>query len=353
MIGTVEFLLRPYSEDGISVVVIDMIQQRGARKEGTASKALDWLCALADILRVILYLSPEPIDSIFLLTWYGKRKFTPVEYNYMKRDPQMIKIEAETRLRAAEDEGPHVVGLDSLDEPDNEGTSDGTAREPKEYEPAEPSEPSEPSKPTTGRRKINAGRETGKGAGALFYAEDTGNFLLCLRGPNGDEPDTWCGLGGGVEAGETMDEAVRREAFEEAQFPEDSPCDLRYIGCQKSPDFEFHNYLGILPREFTPVLNDEHTDYRWCKWDDFPEGMHPKFMEAMESDTGQKLIRQHTTAFGDPDAIEASTDHLRTEEFKKGYADCKAGKKLADNPYHETIAKGQWKLGWYKANDEY
>ncbi len=87
MHGTVELSLRPYSEDAISVVVIDLILQRGVPNEGTASEALDWLCAMADRFHVILYLSPEPADSQMLLAWYSKRRFVPVEHNYMRRDP--------------------------------------------------------------------------------------------------------------------------------------------------------------------------------------------------------------------------------------------------------------------------
>lgn len=87
MRGTVELILRPYTEDAISVVVLDLILQRGVSQEGTASAALDWLCALADRYRVILFLSPDPIDSPMLLAWYSKRRFVPVEHNYMRRDP--------------------------------------------------------------------------------------------------------------------------------------------------------------------------------------------------------------------------------------------------------------------------
>lgn len=144
--------------------------------------------------------------------------------------------------------------------------------------------------------RLRAGRETGQGAGALFYAEDTGRFLLVKRSEVCDYPGTWCGLGGGVEPGEALDEAVRREAREEAQFPEDAPCDLHYIGVQKSPDFEFHNYLAVLPEEFDPVLNHEHTDYQWCHWEDFPDAMHPCMMDALNSRGGLLALINHTNA---------------------------------------------------------
>lgn len=145
--------------------------------------------------------------------------------------------------------------------------------------------------------RLRAGRETGQGAGALFYCEPTGRFLLVQRSDTCDQPGTWCGLGGGIEEGESPDEAVRREAWEEAQFPEDAVCDLRYVGCQEQPDFRFHNYLGVVPEEFEPILNHEHTDHQWVNWDDFPDNMHPKMMEAFGTDDGQQVLRDHTNAF--------------------------------------------------------
>lgn len=141
--------------------------------------------------------------------------------------------------------------------------------------------------------RINAGRETGQGAGMLPYCEDTGRFLLVKRSDTCDQPGTWCGLGGGIEDGESPDEAVRREAWEEAQFPEESPCNLQYLGCQEQPDFRFHNYLGLVQEEFTPVLNHEHTDHQWVEWENFPEEMHPKMMEAFDTDEGRRLLNQH------------------------------------------------------------
>ena len=140
---------------------------------------------------------------------------------------------------------------------------------------------------------IRAGRETGQGAGMLPYCPGTNRFLLMQRSDTCDQPGTWCGLGGGIEEGESPDEAVRREAWEEAQFPEDSPCDLQYVGCQEQPDFRFHNFLGLVGEEFTPILNDEHVDHKWLEWDDFPEAMHPKMMEAFDTEEGRRLLNQH------------------------------------------------------------
>lgn len=146
--------------------------------------------------------------------------------------------------------------------------------------------------------KIQAGRETGRGAGALMYCPDTNRFLLLKRSENCDEPHTWCSGGGGVEPGEALHEAVRREYEEETGFDQNESCDLHYLGMQTHPGFEFHNYLGLVDNEFEPQLNDEHTDSQWLHWKDFPvDEMHPHMWRAFTSDEGQALIRKHTNAY--------------------------------------------------------
>jgi 8-oxo-dGTP pyrophosphatase MutT (NUDIX family) len=144
------------------------------------------------------------------------------------------------------------------------------------------------------QKRIQAGRESGQGAGALLQAKDTGRFLLLLRSETGDHAGEWCNGGGGVEPGESPDEAVRREYDEETGYGEDMPCDLHYIGEQTAADnFRFHNFIGVIPTEYSPVLNDEHTDHQWVEWEDFPENTHPCMMEAINSPTGRQLLEQH------------------------------------------------------------
>lgn len=128
--------------------------------------------------------------------------------------------------------------------------------------------------------EVKAGRETGVGAGILFHCPATGNYLLVKRSEYCDEPHTWATLGGGVEAGETLEEAARREAREEAGF--DEPVTLKPLGSiTYEGGFVFHTFLAHVETQFEPTLNHEHVDHVWT--DDFTmPDLHPGFGQMLD-----------------------------------------------------------------------
>lgn len=138
------------------------------------------------------------------------------------------------------------------------------------------------------RRAVMAGRVTGKGAGILFYAAKTKRFLLVKRSEEGDWAKTWACLGGGVEKGESITEGALREAFEEGGF--DGDVELIPLHISTQPYFIYHNLLGIVNDEFTPVLNDEHTEYEWCHAGHFPKPLHPNFAASLLSPDAQTVL---------------------------------------------------------------
>jgi len=91
----------------------------------------------------------------------------------------------------------------------------------------------------------------------------------------------WQPVTGGVESGETIEQAARRELTEETGFP---PDDLRPIGFEYSfpPDEFFKGVYESEPDEIAvhvfgarvepgaePRIDPvEHDDYRWCSYDD-------------------------------------------------------------------------------------
>lgn len=60
----------------------------------------------------------------------------------------------------------------------------------------------------------------------VLLIDDRGWILLQLRDGNGVYPYHWATVGGAVEAGETLDAAIRREVYEETGFQLSAPLGL-------------------------------------------------------------------------------------------------------------------------------
>lgn len=112
------------------------------------------------------------------------------------------------------------------------------------------------------------------GAGFLLICPSTKRILIALR--NDVEP-VWANFGGGVEKMETPLQCAKRELIEEASFIEDKHYHLaskRPIDISKYINFTYRCYLGIMDSEYTPVLNYEHSEFKWVTLSDIPENKH-------------------------------------------------------------------------------
>ena len=95
------------------------------------------------------------------------------------------------------------------------------------------------------------------------------------------QDDCWQGIAGGAETGETVEQAARREMFEEAAIPGDAllmPLDsvasipasffrdrdlwgpMTYVVPQRA--------FGVELSRHEIVLSDEHTEFRWVPYED-------------------------------------------------------------------------------------
>ena len=112
------------------------------------------------------------------------------------------------------------------------------------------------------------------GCGALIYSRATKRYLFLLRNQK-RHAGSWGLVGGGVEPGESLVEALRREIVEEIGFIDVE----KIIPLEKftadNTNFEYHTYLLVVADEFVPQLNDEHRGYAWTAINDHPKPLHP------------------------------------------------------------------------------
>jgi len=100
------------------------------------------------------------------------------------------------------------------------------------------------------------------GAGILPIAKTTGNMLVAKRSALVSSPGAWGVFGGSAEPGDHAPlDTARREFYEETGYV--GPIEL-YPGPVVRQDRSIGvMFVGIVPAEFTPALNEEHDDFLW------------------------------------------------------------------------------------------
>lgn len=114
-----------------------------------------------------------------------------------------------------------------------------------------------------------------EGCGALIYCTTTHRYLFLLRAGL-KHAGSWGLVGGKIEAGETVGQALIREIREEIGPVLDAP---KLIPIEKftseNKNFIYHTFLITVDQEFIPILNNEHRGYSWVPLRDHPKPLHP------------------------------------------------------------------------------
>jgi 8-oxo-dGTP diphosphatase len=111
--------------------------------------------------------------------------------------------------------------------------------------------------------------------GVFAVIEQGGKLLLARRRDIG----WWNLAGGGMEAGETVEEGLRREVREEVGIG----IDIEYlVGVYSKPQKnEIVLTFWCHPTEGTPTTSDEVSEVGWFAADDLPEPLLPKHRQRL------------------------------------------------------------------------
>jgi 8-oxo-dGTP pyrophosphatase MutT (NUDIX family) len=120
---------------------------------------------------------------------------------------------------------------------------------------------------------------------AILVVDEHERLLLMKRSDSG----CWGPPGGATEPGERVEEAARRETLEETSlqigemslFGVFSGPELYYV--YPNGDEVYNVTIVYLSREFSgqPVLDHEHTDWRWFSIDEIPENISPPILPVI------------------------------------------------------------------------
>jgi dATP pyrophosphohydrolase len=138
----------------------------------------------------------------------------------------------------------------------------------------------------------------------VYPARQTGDgwrYLLLHRVPERD--GFWQGASGGVEWGETLQHAARRELFEETGL---HPVELRRTDCSyayamqeewsywyapNTAQIAEHVFLAVVEGEQPVPSPGEHNDWRWCTYEEALALLAwPENIEALKY--CQRLLKQ-------------------------------------------------------------
>jgi hypothetical protein len=127
--------------------------------------------------------------------------------------------------------------------------------------------------------------------GALIYAKNTGRYLFVLR-DGSKYAGSWGLVGGKLESGELITEALYREIREEIGI------DLSTVKTipietftSDNNGFVYYTYVISVDNEFIPILNKEHTGYAWTSLKDHPKPLHPGLWRSFNFKVIQEKIK--------------------------------------------------------------
>ena len=92
----------------------------------------------------------------------------------------------------------------------------------------------------------------------------------------GKTAGTWGLVGGKKEPTDiTAVDALKREITEEVgKTPAIKKIVPLELFTSNDQNFQYNTYVLLVDKEFMPTLNDEHSGYAWCTYDEWPKPLH-------------------------------------------------------------------------------
>lgn len=111
-------------------------------------------------------------------------------------------------------------------------------------------------------------------AGGLIVAADTKRILLLKRSKDVDHPFVWSELSGGMQTFESPVDTIEREIKEELSYT--GPLKCYEVDKSTNKHSIYYSHIIVVLNEFKPVLQWEHSSYKWTTFDKLPQPLHPK-----------------------------------------------------------------------------
>lgn len=135
-----------------------------------------------------------------------------------------------------------------------------------------------------------------RGAGVMPVAQDTGRILLPHRSSHVEQPNEWGATwGGAIDRGLDPQETVQKEFAEESGYAGQMKLIPLRTFKDDNSDFQYFNFLGIVPSEFIPKLNWESQNYKWVEFGDWPQPMHFGFDTILNDPFSVQEIKKATS----------------------------------------------------------
>lgn len=107
-----------------------------------------------------------------------------------------------------------------------------------------------------------------RAGGAMFFCTTTNRFMVVLRSDEVLQPNTIGVIGGAIDSGEDVEEAILREIHEETGISPNSSnlIGLKELFIYKDGSFRYYNFLALVREEFVPELNWENSEHYWLTY---------------------------------------------------------------------------------------